>query len=144
MNDSDDPGWDADARRDLAGLDEALARWAEETGARLGTAPAGGARPAATRRPVEPTPHEERPEAGPPRPRTDGRWWALPSGILAAAAAVAAILLARGPGRAPPAPGESGVALVADGLDAASDGPFMVVPTRNPDIAVIWMLDNGD
>ncbi len=150
MTDIDERGYDPEARRRLAALDEVLARWAEETGDRL-RLPEG----AGDRLDAAPGPRARRPggEAAAPdhgtggvarRPRPGSHRWAWPSGVLAAAAAVVAILLVRQPRDPGPSSGEGGIPLAADDLDAASDRSFMVVPTRNPDIAVIWMLDSGD
>ena len=72
------------------------------------------------------------------------RWWTL--GPLAAAAVVAALILARGEGideshgpvtsaGAPRAP-----SMMAE-MDVEADRPFVVFPTNNPDIAVVWLLN---
>ncbi len=143
MDDIDDTGWDAEARRHLAALDEVLSEWAERTGDRLAGAESPE-RPAPALRPGDRPVLEGGDMGTTGRPRPGVRRWAWRSGVVAAAAAVGVLLLVREPGPAPPSPEENGVPLVADGLDAASDKPFLMVPTRNPDIAVIWMLDSGD
>ena len=80
----------------------------------------------------------------PPRRPTAWKRWTL--GPLAAAAAVAALILVPGDGTeqsggpdnsagAPRTP-----SMMAD-MDVEAAGPFVVFPTDNPDIAVVWLLN---
>ena len=139
MSGTDDgAGFGPEERRQLDALSRALDRWATEAGERLrvpetDAVGAGPASPRGSRR-------SGKREASARRTGRGLRWGFA---VLAAAAAAGVFLIARGPAPdAPAAPG--GVILSADGLDVASDRSFMVVPTRNPDIAVVWMLDSGD
>ncbi|MDE2982335.1 MAG: hypothetical protein OXU74_14180 [Gemmatimonadota bacterium] len=85
--------------------------------------------------------------ATPRRRRAAWRWRA--AGTLAAAAGVAALILARGGGiedrgdsitsaGAPLAP-----SMMAE-MDVEADGPFVVFPTSDPDIAVVWLLNSKE
>ncbi len=80
----------------------------------------------------------------PPRGRTAWKRWTL--GPLAAAAAVAALILVPGDGTEQSgAPDHSAGAprtpsMMAE-MDVEADGPFVVFPTNNPDIAVVWLLN---
>ena len=81
-------------------------------------------------------PHEH---ATPARRRSSWRKWTV--GPLAAAAAVAALILVRseeieegsGPLTSPPR------SMVSE-MDVEADGSFVVFPTNDPDIAVVWLL----
>lgn len=78
------------------------------------------------------------------RRRAAWRWRA--AGTLAAAAVAAALIL----GRDEPI-GDSGEPMSAAGaprapsmmaeMDVEADGPFVVFPTSDPDIAVVWLLN---
>ena len=68
---------------------------------------------------------------------------------LAAAAAIAGLILVRGDGieqgegldaaaDAPPTP-----SMMAE-MDVEADGPFVVFPTSDPDIAVVWLLNTEE
>ncbi len=65
---------------------------------------------------------------------------------LAAAAAVAALILVRGAGNDPhgglesPAGAPPATNMMAE-MDVEADKPFVVFPTSNPDIAVVWLLN---
>ena len=83
-------------------------------------------------------------QVAPPLRRTAWGRWTL--GPLAAAAAVAALILVPGDGTeqrggpdnsagAPRTP-----SMMAE-MDVEADGPFVVFPTNNPDIAVVWLLN---
>ena len=71
------------------------------------------------------------------------RWTMAP---LAAAAAVAALILARGLGTdqggglEPSASAPPATNMMAE-LDVEADKPFVVFPTTDPDIAVVWLLN---
>ena len=77
--------------------------------------------------------------ATPARRRSSWRKWTV--GPLAAAAVVAALILVRsdaveeGSGLPPP-PQRS---MVSE-MDVEADRPFVVFPTNDPDIAVVWLL----
>ena len=78
-----------------------------------------------------------------PRPRAWGWRTAAP---LAAAAAVAALILLRGDeigdaGEPFIPPPESRVPSMVSELDVEADRPFAVLPTSDPDIAVVWLLN---
>ena len=76
--------------------------------------------------------------------RASWRRWTLAP--LAAAAAVAALILARGEGTDPGRGPESSAGapqttnMMAE-MDVEADKPFVVFPTTDPDIAVIWLLN---
>ena len=82
--------------------------------------------------------------AAPTRHPTAWKRWTL--GPLAAAAAVAALILVPGDGTE-----QSGGPDLSAGsprtpsmmaeMDVEADGPFVVFPTNNPDIAVVWLLN---
>ena len=61
---------------------------------------------------------------------------------LAAAAAIAALILVRG-GKTEESPGRftSAAPSMVSEMDVEADGPFVVFPTTDPDIAVVWLLD---
>ena len=64
--------------------------------------------------------------------------------VALAAAAAIVLLLARPPARGPGAPqgADRETALTAQ-LDASADRSFAVFATRNPDIAIVWMLEEA-
>jgi len=71
--------------------------------------------------------------------RPSRRWTAGP---LAAAAAVAALVLVRGTGIEEDAgPVASPAPSMVSEMNVEADGPFAVFPTRDPDIAVVWLFD---
>ena len=83
-------------------------------------------------------------QAVPPRRRTAWRGWTLAP--LAAAAAVAALILVRGKGieqtGAPdPSAGAPRTPSMMAEMDVEADRPFVVFPTSDPGIAVVWMLN---
>jgi hypothetical protein len=82
------------------------------------------------------------------------RPWIAWSGLGALAAAALAALTLIGPGDladsggAGPAPGDDapasgGEGVPAPGLDVEAPGPFLVFPTSDEDITVIWLLGEG-
>lgn len=77
------------------------------------------------------------------RRRAAWRWRV--AGTLAAAAAVAALILTRGDGTDRNGPDPSAGAPRAPSMmaeiDVEADGPFVVFPTSDPDIAVVWLLN---
>ena len=79
-------------------------------------------------------------------PRRRASWGRWTLGPVAAAAAVAALILVRGEGIEESAgPESSAVApytpsMVSE-IDAEADRPFVVFPTSDPDIAVVWLLN---
>lgn len=85
-----------------------------------------------------PTPIYRR--VAPTRRHTTRRWRTAAS--LAAAAAIAGLILVRGGetgegGEPTPSPPPS---MVSE-LNVEADRPFMVFPTRDPNIAVVWLLN---
>ena len=76
--------------------------------------------------------------------RPSRRWRAVVP--LAAAAAVAALILARSGetgeegGPLIPPPSARTPSMVSE-IDVEADGPFAVFPTSDPNIAVVWLLD---
>ena len=61
---------------------------------------------------------------------------------LAAAAAIAALILVRG-GETEEDAGRlaaTAPSMVSE-MEVEADGPFVVFPTADPDIAVVWLLD---
>lgn len=110
----------AEERERLQELDGALEAWAEAAAERVAL-----------------------PEGEAVDPSSRARGW----GWIALAAAAAGVVLVTDPGGAVREGGVEaprGVALEAAELEVGSDDPFMVVPTRNPDIAVVWILNSGD
>ena len=83
-------------------------------------------------------------QPAPPRRRTAWRGWTLAP--LAAAAAVAALILLRGKeieqsvAPDPSAGAPSTPSMMAE-MDVEADRPFVVFPTSDPGIAVVWMLN---
>ena len=81
------------------------------------------------------------PVQGPTAPVRRHRSWKWTAGPLAAAAVVAALLLmpdgaieeVGGPAASPPR------SMVSE-MDVEADRPFVVFPTNDPDIAVVWLL----
>ena len=78
------------------------------------------------------------------RRREAGRWRAMIP--FAAAAVVVAVLLARGSensqnGDPLVPPPESRARSMVSEMDVEADGPFVVFPTSDPDIAVVWLLN---
>lgn len=78
------------------------------------------------------------------RRRVAWRWRA--AGTLAAAAAVAALILARGEenensGEPIASAGAQRAPSMMAEMDVEADRPFVVFPTSDPDIAVVWLLD---
>ena len=83
-------------------------------------------------------------QVAPPRGRTAWRRWTL--GPLAAAAAVAALILVPGDGTEQsggpdPSAGAPRTPSMMAEMDVEAEGPFVVFPTNNPDIAVVWLLN---
>ena len=83
-------------------------------------------------------------EAGPARRRTAWRWDTLVP--LAAAAVIAALILVRGGETGADSesfipPPESRAPSMVSEMDVEADGPFVVFPTSDPDIAVVWLLN---
>ena len=83
-------------------------------------------------------------QAAPARRRPTWRWRTVAS--LATAAAIAALLLVRGGetgenGEPLIPPPESRVPSMVSEMDVEADRPFAVFPTRDPDIAVVWLLN---
>ena len=109
--------------RDARNMDAVLSAMAERVGERL------------------PTPIHGR---GAPTHRRPARTWRT-AAPLAAAAAVAALLLTHGDesgegGDPVPSPEPS---MVSE-LNVEADRPFMVFPTSDPNIAVVWLLDTKE
>jgi len=80
-----------------------------------------------------------------PAPRRHARRWQTLA-PLAAAAAIAALILVRGgetgDGGEPliPPPDSRTPSMVSE-MDVEADRPFAVLPTSNPNIAVVWLLN---
>ncbi|MCY3679363.1 MAG: hypothetical protein F4Z31_16240 [Gemmatimonadetes bacterium] len=78
------------------------------------------------------------------RRRATWRWRA--AGTLAAAAVAAALILAgdegiEDSGEPIASAGESHTPSMMAEMDVEADGPFVVFPTSDPDIAVVWLLN---
>ncbi len=63
----------------------------------------------------------------------------------ALAASLVGLLYLGGPGRSPPdagtpSPAPGGNVLDARDLEVASPSPYMIVPTRDPSISIVWLL----
>ncbi len=73
-------------------------------------------------------------------------WRTRTLGTVAAAAAVAALILVRGEGNDPSGGLDSSAGappatnMMAE-MDVEADKPFVVFPTSDPDIAVVWLLN---
>lgn len=96
------------------------------------------------RRMSEKLPAADLGQVAPPRGRTAWKRWTL--GPLAAAAAVAALILVPGDGTEQgggpdPSAGAPRTPSMMAEMDVEADGPFVVFPTNNPDIAVVWLLN---
>ena len=110
--------------RDMRNMNAVLAAMADRASERLPTS-AGGLGAPALRRPAW------------------KRWTWAP---LAAAAAVAALILVRGQGTdrsggpGSPAGAPPATNMMAE-LDVEAEEPFVVFPTTDPDIAVVWLLN---
>ena len=74
------------------------------------------------------------------RRRPSWRRWTV--GPLAAAAAVAALILVRGEG-IEESGGPLAPSMTAE-MDVETDGPFVVFPTNDPNIAVVWLLNSEE
>jgi hypothetical protein len=147
MNDRMDgtEAWSSEEREALAALNSALDDWAGGAATRLGQSEEeeeGSTPDSAVGR-------RSRAGGGHPSVRVGTSRWVW--GALAAAAA--GVLLVSDPaersretGSATPEGGMDprGVALEATGLDVAADETFLLVPTRDPDITVVWILNDAD
>ena len=73
--------------------------------------------------------------------------WRLRTMVPLAAAAVVASLILMRPGRTGESdesvavPGTPHVPSMAVEMNVEADGPFMVLPTNDPDMAVVWLLN---
>jgi len=110
--------------RDERNMDAVLAAMADQVSARL------------------PTPIHER---AAPTPRRSARRWRT-AAPFAAAAAIAALILVRGEETAEEVatlipPPESRAPSMVSEMDVEADRPFAVLPTGDPDIAVVWLLN---
>jgi len=148
MNDRMDgtEAWSGEEREALAALNSALDDWAGGAATRLGQSESeeeeGSTPDSAVGR-------RSRAGGGHPAVRVGTSPWVW--GALAAAAA--GVLLLSDPAErsretesARPERGMDprGVALEASGLDVAADETFLLVPTRDPDITVVWILNDAD
>ena len=83
-------------------------------------------------------------QAAPERHRPS---WRLRTMVPLAAAAVVASLILMRPGRTGESdesvavPGTPHVPSMAVEMNVEADGPFMVLPTNDPDMAVVWLLN---